>query len=73
MHSRNYLLSLTRLLGRRNWNSVILWKMIDMIVEDLIHRDDNKLSYDVFKEIYSYAKNCKSLTELEDFLDKFSY
>lgn len=44
-----------------------------MIVEDLIDRDDNKLSYSVFKEIYSYAKNCKTLTELEDFLDKFSY
>lgn len=44
-----------------------------MIVEDLIQRDDNTLSYSVFKEIYSYAKNCKSLTELEDFLDKFQY
>lgn len=44
-----------------------------MIVEDLINRDDNTLSYEVFKEIYSYAKNCKTLTELEDFLDKFSY
>jgi hypothetical protein len=73
MHSRNYLLSLTRLLSRRKWHSIILWKMIDMIVEDLIDRDDNTLSYSVFKEIYSYAKNCKSLTELEDFLDKFSY
>lgn len=44
-----------------------------MIVEDLINRDDNTLSYSVFKEIYGYAKNCKSLSELEDFLDKFSY
>ena len=44
-----------------------------MIGEDLIQRDDNTLSYSVFKEIYSYAKNCKSLTELEDFLDKFQY
>lgn len=44
-----------------------------MIVEDLISRDDNILSYSVFKDIYRYAKKCKSLTELEDFLDKFSY
>ena len=73
MKSRNYLISLTHLLDRRNWHSVILWKMIDMIVNDLIERNDNALSYEVFKEIYCYAKNCKSLTELEDFIDKFVY
>lgn len=44
-----------------------------MIVEDLIERNDNALTYEVFKEIYSYAKNCKTLTELEDFIDKFVY
>lgn len=73
MIQRNYMMSLTHLLTRRNWHSIILWKMIDMIVEDLIERNDNALTYEVFKEIYSYAKNCKTLTELEDFVDKFVY
>ena len=71
MKNRNYLLLLTRLLCRRNWQSVILFKMIDMIVKDLIQRDDNTMSYEVLRKIYKYAKNCKSITELEDFLDKF--
>lgn len=73
MNSRNYLISLTRLLNNRHWNSSILWKMIELIVNDLLEREDNNLTYNVFKDIYRYAKNCKSLTELEDFLDKFSY
>lgn len=73
MSNRNYLISLTRLLNNRHWNSSILWKMIELIINDLLEREDNDLSYNVFKEIYTYAKNCKSLTELEDFLDKFSY
>lgn len=47
--------------------------MIDMIVYDLIQRDDNDLSFEVLRKIYKYAKNCNSLTELEDFLDTFSY
>lgn len=73
MNNRNYLLLLTRLLCRRKWQSVILFKMIDMIVYDLIQRDDNDLSFEVLRKIYKYAKNCNSLTELEDFLDTFSY
>lgn len=73
MCNRNYLISLTRLLNNRHWNSSILWKMIELIINDLLEREDNDLSYNVFKEIYRYAKKCKSLTELEDFLDKFAY
>lgn len=73
MNNRNYLLSLTILLGRRNWQSVILHKMLNMIVYDLIQRDDDALSCEVLRKIYKYAKNCKSIEELEDFLDTFSY
>lgn len=73
MNSRNYLISLTRLLNNRHWNSSILWKMIEFIINDLLEREDNDLTYSVFKDIYSYTKKCKSLAELEDFLDKFSY
>lgn len=50
-----------------------MWKMIELIVNDLFERDDDILTYNAFKDIYRYAKNCKSLTELEDFLDKYSY
>lgn len=73
MNNRNYLISLTRLLNNRHWNSSILWKMIELIINDLLEREDNDLTYKVFKDIYHYAKNCKSLNELEDFLDHLSY
>ena len=73
MKSRNYLISLTALLNKRHWNSSMLWKMIELTINDLLEREDNNLAYNVFKDIYRYAKNCKSLTELEDYLDKFSY
>lgn len=73
MNKRNYLISLTRLLNNRHWNSSILWKMIELIINDLLEREDNNLTYNVLKDIYSYAKKCKSLTEFEDYLDKFAY
>lgn len=69
---RNYLLALTRLLKRRKWHSDILWKIIELIIKDLSARDD-ALSHNVFKDIYGYALKCKTMTELEDFLDKFLY
>lgn len=47
--------------------------MIELIINDLLEREDNDLTYNVFKDIYRYAKKCKSLAELEDYLDKFSY
>lgn len=70
---RNYLLALTRLLKRRKWHSDILWKMIEQIIKDLTQRDDNALSYKVFKDIYDYALKCKTMTELEDLIDTFTY
>ena len=73
MIQRNYMIQLTRLLNNRHWNSSILWKMIELIINDLLEREDNYLTYNVFKDIYRYAKTCKSLTELEDYLDKFAY
>lgn len=73
MKSRNHLRSLTILLKKRHWNSSILWKMIELTINDLLEREDNDLTHNVFKDIYNYAKKCKSLTELEDYLDKFSY
>ena len=73
MKSRNYLISLTSLLNNRHWNSSMLWKMIELIVKDLLEKEDNDLTYIVFREIYLYARKCKSLTDLENFLDKFSY
>ena len=73
MKSRNYLRSLTVLLKKRHWNSSMLWKMIELIVKDLIEKEDNDLTHNVFRDIYSYAKKCRSLTELEDYLDKFAY
>lgn len=73
MKSRNYLISLTALLNKRHWNSSMLWKMIELIVKDLLEKENNDLTYSVFKDIYSYARKCKSLTDLENFLDKFSY
>lgn len=73
MKSRNYLRSLTVLLKKRHWNSSILWKMIELIVKDLLEKEDHDLTYRVFREIYLYTKKCKSLTELEDYLDKFAY
>lgn len=69
----NYLISLTRLLNNRHWNSSILWKMIELIINDLLEREDNDLTHSVFKDIYRYAKKCKSLAELEDYLDFLSY
>ena len=73
MKNKNYLRSLIILLNNRHWNSSILLKMIELIINDLLEREDNNLAYNVFKDIYRYAKKCKSLTELEDYLDKFSY
>ena len=73
MKNKNYLRSLVILLNNRHWNSSILWKMIELTINDLLEKEDNNLAYNVFKDIYRYAKNCKSLTELEDYLDKFSY
>lgn len=73
MKSRNYLRSLTVLLKKRHWNSSILWKMLELIVKDLLEKEDNDLAHNVFRDIYSYARKCKSLTDLENFLDKFSY
>ena len=51
----------------------MLWKMIELIVKDLLEKKDNDLAHNVFKDIYCYARKCKSLTELEDYLDKFAY
>lgn len=73
MKSRNYLISLTALLNKRHWNSSMLWKMIELIVKDLLEKEDNDLTYNVFRDIYRYARKCKSLTDLENFLDNFSY
>ena len=73
MKSRNYLRSLTVLLKKRHWTSSILWKMIELIIKDLLEKEDNDLTHNVFRDIYSYAKKCKSLTDLENFLDKFAY
>ena len=73
MKSRNYLISLTTLLNNRHWNSSMLWKMIELIVKDLLEKEDNDLTYNVFRDIYLYARKYKSLTDLENFLDKFSY
>ena len=73
MKSRNYLRSLTTLLNNRHWNSSMLWKMIELIVKDLLEKEDNDLTYNVFRDIYRYARKCESLTDLENFLDKFSY
>ena len=73
MKSRNYLRSLTVLLNKRHWNSSMLWKMIELIVKDLLEKEDNDLTYNVFRDIYSYARKCKSLTELEDYLDIYKY
>lgn len=73
MKSRNYLISLTALLNKRHWNSSMLWKMVELIVKDLLEKEDNDLTYNVFRDIYRHARKCKSLTDLENFLDKFSY
>lgn len=73
MKNKNYLRSLVRLLNNRHWNSSMLWKMIELTINDLLEREDNNLAYNVFKDIYSYAKKCKSLTELEDYLDIYKY
>ena len=73
MKSRNCLRSLTVLLKKRHWNSSILWKMLELIVKDLLEKEDNDLAHNVFRDIYCYARKCKSLTDLENFLDKFSY
>lgn len=51
----------------------MLWKMVELIVKDLLEKEDNDLTHNVFMNIYSYARKCKSLAELEDYLDKFTY
>ena len=51
----------------------MLWKMIELIIKDLLEKEDNDLAHNVFRDIYSYARKCKSLTDFENFLDKFSY
>ena len=66
-------MSLTKLLNKRSWNNNLIWQMLDMIIRDLCERDDNNLTYNVFKDIYRYAKKCNTATEFEDYLDKFSY
>ena len=66
-------MSLTKLLNKRSWNNNLIWQMLDMIIRDLCERDDNNLTYSVFKDIYRYAKKCNTVTEFEDYLDKFSY
>jgi hypothetical protein len=68
---RNYLLLLNALLKKRKWQSEVLWKMLEMIAEEL--HSNNIDSVQVFKEIYKYATKCKTYTELEDYLDKFTY
>lgn len=73
MIKRNYMMSLTKLLNKRSWNNNLIWQMLDMIIRDLCERENNDLTYNVFKDIYLYAKKCKSLAELEDYLDKFAY
>ena len=73
MNSRNYLRTLTVLLKKRHWNSSMIWKMIELIVKDLLEKEDNDLTHNVFRDIYCYARKCKSLTDFENFLDKFSY
>lgn len=73
MIQRNYMMLLTKLLNKRSWNNNLIWQMLDMIIRDLCERDDNNLTFKVLQDIYRYAKKCKSLAELEDFLDKFSY
>lgn len=42
-----------------------------MIAEEL--HSNNVDSVQVFKEIYKYATKCKTYTEFENFLDKFTY
>lgn len=73
MNNRNYMMSLTKLLNKRSWNNNLIWQMLDMIIRDLCEREDNDLAYSVFKDIYRYAKKCNTVTEFEDYLDKFSY
>ena len=73
MKSRNYLRLLVRLLNKRHWNSSMLRKVIELTINDLLEKEDSDLTHNVFRDIYCYARKCKSLTELEDYLDKFSY
>lgn len=62
---------LNAFLKKRKWNRPIIWKMLELIALEL--KDDKEKSFSTFKEIYKYAVKCKSYTELEDYLDKFTY
>lgn len=44
--------------------------MLELIALEL--DGDKEKSFTTFKEIYKYAVKCKSYTELEDYVDKFS-
>lgn len=68
---RNYLLLLNALLKKRHWNRPLIWKMLELIALEL--DGDTEKSFITFKEIYKYAVKCESYTELEDYLDKFTY
>ena len=68
---RNYLLLLNALLKKRQWNRPLIWKMLELIALEL--NGDTEKSFSTFKEIYKYAVKCKGYTELEDYLDKFTY
>lgn len=70
---RNYLLALSRLLNRKDWNCSFIWPMLDLVVRDLDERNDADLSHKVFHDIYLAARKCKSATELEDILDDLTY
>jgi len=73
MKYKNYLIPLTKALHKKDWDSDILWKMITMIAEDTMKKGGLDLSHEVFKRIYNYSNRCKSLTELEDYLDRLQY
>lgn len=62
---------LNALLKKRQWNRPLIWKMLEFIALEL-DGDKEKL-FTAFKEIYKYALKCESYTELEDYLDKFTY
>ncbi len=44
-----------------------------MIAEDTSEKGGLDLSYKVFKRIYHFAVRCKSLSELEDYIDRLQY
>ena len=57
------------LLKKRKWNDRIIWAMLEMIAMDYTDTERTQ----VFKEIYKWAIKCKTYTEFEDYLDKFTY